>query len=81
MRKMKNKYGIVNVLEHIILRNYWEYYITDDKFNDDVVRSVVMGDETELGDISLSEIKPYVMSRTKRLDEIAPASGWEWVEV
>jgi hypothetical protein len=80
MRKMKNQYGIVNIVEHIMTRNFWEYYITDDKFTDDIVRAVVMGDETEIGDISLSEIKPYVTSKTKRLNEIMPAEGWEWVE-
>jgi len=81
MRQMQNEYGdVINVLEHWILRNYWEYYITDDKFSDDIVRALVMGDETELGDVSLSEIKPYTISRTKDLEDIMPAVGWKWKE-
>jgi hypothetical protein len=69
----------VSIIEHIIIINFWEYYITDDKFSDDIVRAVVCGDEVEIGDISLSEIKPYTISRTKKLDDIMPAIGWEWV--
>jgi len=81
MKRMINKYGdAVNVVEHIIIKNFWEYYVTDNKFSDDVVRAVVMGDETEIGDISLSEIKPYVISRTKKLDDVMPADGWNWIE-
>jgi hypothetical protein len=81
MRKMKTKYGtVLNVVEHIILKNFWEYYVTDEKFTDDIVCCLVMGDEQEIGDVSLSEIKPYVISRTKKLDDIMPASGCEWVE-
>ena len=81
MRKMKSKYGtIVNVTHHIMLRNLWEYYVTDDKYTDDIVRCVVMGDETECGDVSLSEISPYIITKTKQLENLAPANGWTWVE-
>lgn len=80
-RKMKRKDSniIINVVEHIILKNYWEYYITDDSYSNDIKRALVMGFETELGDVSLNEIKPYIISRTTKLNEIAPAQGWEWV--
>ena len=79
MRKMKNECGSINVVEHVILRNYWEYYITDDKYSDDIVRALVLGDETELGDISLNEIKPYIVSRSRKID-MMPAPGWQWEE-
>ena len=81
MRQMTNDDNSItlNVTEHIMVKNMWEYYVTDDKCNEDIVRCLVMGFETELGDVSLSEIKPYVISRTKRLDEVMPASGWNWV--
>jgi predicted CDP-diglyceride synthetase/phosphatidate cytidylyltransferase len=81
MRKMKHKKTgtILNVVEHVITKNYWEYYITDEHFNDDIVAALVMGFETEIGDISLSEIKPYMMTRTKDLSEVMPAEGWHWV--
>lgn len=80
MRKMKHsKHGYtINVVEHIILKNFWEYYITDDKYDDDIVRALVMGDATELGDVSLSEIRPYLLTRTKDLDSILPAIGFTW---
>lgn len=82
MRKMRNKsYGtVVNVTSMAIARNFWEYFITDQKFTDDIVCAVVSGFETEMGDISLSEIKPYLMTSTKNLDGIMPAPGWEWVD-
>lgn len=79
MRVMQNSYGKVNVTEHIILRNGWEYYVTDQKHDEDIVLCVVMGFETEMGDVSLSEIKPYILMRTKNLTELMPCEGWRWV--
>jgi len=80
MKVMKSKYGTtINVTEHIILRNGWEYYVTDDKHDKDTIRCVVMGLETEMGDVYLPEIKPYIVSRTRDLNDLAPAEGWEWV--
>jgi hypothetical protein len=38
MRKMQNSYGSqITVVEHIILKNGWEYYVTDDKFDDGIM--------------------------------------------
>jgi len=81
MRKMRNiKTGItINVIKHIIIKNYWEYYITDHNQSEDIVEALVLGYEDELGDVSLSEIKPYVISETTDLNDIAPAPKWEWV--
>ena len=83
MRKMIKEYDNgdtieINVIEHIMVKNMWEYYVTDKKFNSDVVLCLVMGHDTELGDVSLSEIKPYIIIRTKNLDEVMPAGGWSW---
>lgn len=81
MRKMR-RIGtdiVINVTSYRMLVNKWEYYITDDKHNEDIVRALVMGFETELGDISLSEITPYTMCQTNDLNEVLPAIGWEWV--
>lgn len=82
MRKMRNKsYGsTVNVVKLAITRNFWEYFITDDKHSDDIVRAVVKGFECEMGDISLSEIKPYILEQSSDLANVMPAPGWEWVD-
>ena len=82
MRKMKNSsYGtVVTVTSMAMTRNFWEYFITDDKFSDDIVTAVVNGFETEMGDISLSEIKPHIMCQSTDLASIMPAPGWEWID-
>lgn len=71
----KNK---IKVTEHIILKNGWEYYVTTDRFDNDTIMCLVMGFETELGDVYMPEIAPYIVSRTKDLTDLAPAQGWEW---
>jgi hypothetical protein len=82
MKKMKNADGqVLNVVEHWIAKNFWEYYVTDDVFNEDIVRALVMGFETEIGDVSRSELRPYLISKTKNMSDVMPASGWQWVEV
>ncbi len=79
MRKLSNQNGTtIEVIEHIILRNFWEYYVTTDSYSDDIKLCLVMGDFTELGDVSLDEIKPYIISRTKDLANVMPAEGWRW---
>lgn len=79
MRKMKSDFGAtVNVVEHIILENGWEYYVTDNKFDDEIVQCVVMGFETELGDVWMPELKGLIRSRTKDLTDLMPCPGWKW---
>jgi hypothetical protein len=70
----------LEIVEHIILKNYWEYYILkDDEYaTEDIKAAVVMGDSTEIGDVSLSEMKPYIVSRTSDFSEIMPAAGYKW---
>lgn len=79
---MKNKQTgtVINVVAHGITRNFWEYYITDNKFDENTIQCLVMGFETELGDVYMPEIKPYLISATKNLKQVAPAEGWEWVK-
>jgi hypothetical protein len=74
----------LDVVEHIMLRNMWEYFVLADEAGDkpdsDIKYALVMGFNDEIGTVSLSEIKPHVISRTSRLDEIMPASGYEWAD-
>jgi hypothetical protein len=78
---MKNsKTGqVLTVVEHLITRNFWEYYITNEGYDGQIKTALVMGYETELGDVDLGELANYTLSRTSRLKEVAPAVGWEWV--
>jgi len=83
MRQMIKGNLKLKVVEHIILRNMWEYYVLanepDTQASDaDIVYALVMGDYDEIGTVSMSEIKPHVFSRTTELDEVMPATGYEW---
>ena len=84
MRKMEKGNIKLKVVEHIILRNMWEYYVLQREpgdittQEDGVVYALVMGDHDEIGTVSMSEIKPYILSRTQDLDELEPASGYRW---
>ena len=83
MRKMVKGNLKLNVVEHIILRNMWEYFVLANEpdthaADPDIVYALVMGFENEIGTVSLSEIKPYIISRTSNLEEIMPADGYQW---
>jgi len=83
MRRMVNGNIKLDVVEHIILRNMWEYYVLANEPDThapdpDIVYALVMGFNDEIGTVSLSEIKPHVISRTSNLDDIMPADGYEW---
>lgn len=69
----------LKVVEHIILRNMWEYYVIDAPTNTDEVKlCYVMGFENELGDVYIPEIQPYIVSRTKKLNEVMPPPNYNW---
>ena len=70
----------LEIVEHFILTNYLEYFILkDDEYaTEDIKAAVVMGDSIEIGDVSLSEMKPYIVSRTSNFSEIMPAAGYKW---
>ena len=85
MRKMVKGNLKLNVVEHIILRNMWEYYVLaaepDTHAPDpDIVYALVMGFNDEIGAVSLSEIRPHIISRTEQLDGIMPADGYRWAD-
>lgn len=71
----------IEVIAHVILSNYWEYYICKAETNDvenHVYLCLVLGDYDEIGDVCLKEIEPYVISQTKQLDGVMPAPNWQW---
>jgi len=67
------------VYQHIILRNMWEYYLGEPDKNG-IAFGYVMGFENEWGDVSMDEIKPYIISiaRGKELDYIMPPFEYYW---
>ena len=78
MRQMINEHGTtVNVIEHIILTNYAEYYLLEEADEYGIAFALVVGDYTELGNVSIDEITPYIDTRTTNLD-IMPAPNWRW---
>lgn len=84
MRKMRmvGSSTIHNIYGWAITLNGWEYYFTDSKQKGDIRTAIVCGFETEMGDISMTEIMPYVRAISydgKDLNDISPAIGFEWV--
>ena len=67
------------VHQHIILKNFWEYYLgeTDE---DGVAFGYVMGIENEWGSVYLPEIEPYIISKSRENDlwHIMPPEGYYW---
>ena len=67
-----------------VLKNGWEYYFIEAETNtDDVVFCYVLGHENEFGDVSLSEVTPYLMGKctgVNDLYEIAPPDNCEWAK-
>ena len=67
------------ISQHIILKNFWEYYLEAADENG-IAFGYVMGDFNEWGSVDLNEIKPYIISiaRGKELDYIMPPEGYSW---
>ncbi len=67
------------VAQHVILKNFWEYYLEEADENG-IAFGYVMGVESEWGSVSMDEIKPYIVSiaRGKELDYIMPPEGYYW---
>jgi hypothetical protein len=79
MRQMTSEYGSqVDVIEHVILSNLWEYYMLEEPDEHGVVLALVVGDATEVGSVWMDHIEPYIISRTTALGEIMPAPRWAW---
>lgn len=69
------------VVEHIILKNFWEYYVIKrgrPNSKNKIRFCYVLGVEAEFGDVDLAEVEPYIMTRTSNLDEVMPPPGWSW---
>ena len=79
MRHQTNEHGdTVEVLEHIMTSNLWEFYILEAADESGIAFALVVGDYTELGYVSMDEITPHIVSRTTDMDEIMPAPNWSW---
>ena len=82
MKKMQHEDGqIVRVYAHLITKNMWEYYILDNA-RGDIRLALVLGDFTEMGDVSISELRPYLRSNSAVTPDtdLMPAPGWHWVD-
>ena len=86
MRKMQGRslgeLGVCTVVEHIIIKNGWEYYIlkTDlDEDDDKYKTALVVGDYNEIGGVHMPEIEPHIISRTRDLSDVLPAPNWKWM--
>lgn len=72
---------VVTVHSHAMTRNGWEYFFLDSKPDSDKnMLALVMGFETEMGDVHLPEIERFMLSFTRDLHDLMPCEGWEWVE-
>lgn len=83
MRKIKNlkTSEVFEVTEHIIIKNYWEYYVLNANTNTPHTKlCLVMGFETEIGDVWLPELDEFVISRTKDLKEVMPPTRYDWID-
>lgn len=80
MRKMEKEGCVVTVREHLITVGFWEFYITT-RYPESsrLQEAVVRGMETEIGDVDMDELAPFLRLRTKELSDIMPAPGWSWV--
>lgn len=74
--------SVVTVHGWLLTRNQWEYYLLDNERDSDIRFALVDGHEQEMGDISLSELKPYITVVASQADllDLAPAPNWEWVD-
>ncbi len=67
------------VHQHIITKNYWEYYLEEtDSYG--LSFGYVMGNENEWGMVDMEEIKPYIISRASgaELNDIMPPFAYYW---
>lgn len=72
--EVKTVYGF------FITRNFWEYYLLDNDKTNDYRFALVHGYETEMGDVSMSEVKPYIVASSNDLADVMPPIGWRWAD-
>ena len=77
-RVMKKGNAKLKVIAHVILKNFWEYYVTESPDDDGVMWALVVGDAIEYGTVSQYDIDKHGISYTTDLDDLEPAPGWEW---
>lgn len=74
--------SVVKVFGHAMTRNGWEYFLLDPKADSrGNIMALVMGFETEMGDVNMPELVPFMLSYVNgaNLNDLMPAEGWEWV--
>jgi len=76
---------VLHVARHIILSNFWEYYVTEEPDERGFSFGYVMGDVSEMGDFSIEELKPYILSDSDKISSdpndgnyILPPEGFSW---
>ena len=80
-RQMRNGDSVVTVHSHAMTLNGWEYFLLEPKTDSaGNVLALVMGFETEMGDVNVKEIARFLLSSTKNLHDVMPCEGWEWVD-
>ena len=79
MRTMKRGNTKLNIVKHVILRNFYEYFITELPDANGIGMAYVVGDYDEYGTVAQYDIDKFGLTSTEELDEIAPAPGWDWV--
>ena len=72
--EVKTVYGFA------ITRNMWEYFFLDNDKGNPYRFALVQGFETEMGDVSMGEINPYIYDYTENLTEVLPPIGWRWAD-
>ena len=77
--------GTINVVEHLITRNLWEYYIIDDPEDvnaEGYVTALIVDDHPipEIRSVYMSSITNDIISRTTQLydKDLLAAPNWEW---
>lgn len=69
--------GQFTVHAHIILRNWWEYYL-EKPDEDGRAFGYAMGAENEWGYVYMPELRPHIISETRNMDEVMPPEGYKW---
>ena len=82
MRVMVKDDKELKIYAHFIIKNMWEYYVTELPGTNGIGEALVMGYEIELGSYFKEEVAPYVICYTENLrkEEVMPAEGWYWKE-
>ena len=67
------------VSQHIITRNFWEYYL-EQADEEGYAFGFVMGIENEWGMVDMAELKPHIASiaRGKELQYVMSPFGYYW---